>query len=200
MFQEHILPENLNVRRFSRNEYYDEGNFVIEPYVVESFEDGKITLSRVGCVRQGSQSFPLEIRKTYELIGSHLNVKYDLANLSDRPLVMRLGIESNFAMSAGDAFDHYYTASEGNIGPFKLLASLSRRTFISLTDDWRNFRATLNWSEPVDLWLFPVYTVSQSESGFEKVFQGAVVMPVFGCEIKCGDTKSIELQLEIEQW
>ena len=36
---------------------------------------------------------------------------------------------------------------------------------------------SLSWSKPAGLWCLPVETVSQSEGGFERVYQSSAVIP-----------------------
>ncbi|MBI5201921.1 MAG: DUF1926 domain-containing protein, partial [Elusimicrobia bacterium] len=34
----------------------------------------------------------------------------------------------------------------------------------------------LRMDAPLDLWTFPLYTISQSEEGFERTYQGSVLL------------------------
>ena len=109
----------------------------------------------------------------------------------------RFAVESNFAMSAGDAYTHHYFDRNREVGRFKLVASLAGKRMIGLRDDWRKFSLMLNWKERTKLWLFPIYSVSQSESGFERIFQAAVVMPIFSLNLAAGECWSTEFNLEV---
>jgi alpha-amylase len=48
---------------------------------------------------------------------------------------------------------------------------------VSLVDEWLDLSIGLGWSQPAGLWCFPIETVSQSESGFEGVYQSSAVIP-----------------------
>ena len=48
---------------------------------------------------------------------------------------------------------------------------------VSLTDEWLDLAVGLRWSRPSALWCFPIETVSQSEGGFEGVYQSSAVVP-----------------------
>ena len=39
------------------------------------------------------------------------------------------------------------------------------------------WRSASRWSQPAGLWCFPIETVSQSEAGFEGVYQSSAVIP-----------------------
>jgi alpha-amylase len=48
---------------------------------------------------------------------------------------------------------------------------------VTLTDEWLDLTVGLRWSCPAGLWCFPIETVSQSEAGFEGVYQSSAVIP-----------------------
>ena len=48
---------------------------------------------------------------------------------------------------------------------------------VSLSDEWLDLSVGLSWSCPAGLWCFPIETVSQSEGGFEGVYQSSAVIP-----------------------
>ena len=48
---------------------------------------------------------------------------------------------------------------------------------LKLSDEWLRLSAGLSWSRSAGLWCFPIETVSQSEGGFEGVYQSSAVIP-----------------------
>ena len=44
-------------------------------------------------------------------------------------------------------------------------------------DEWLDLTVGLSWSRPGGLWCYPIETVSQSEGGFEGVYQSSAVVP-----------------------
>src|SRR5207247_1065841 len=54
---------------------------------------------------------------------------------------------------------------------------LVRTDEVHLNDEWRDLAVDLSWSEPAGLWCYPIETVSQSEGGFEGVYQSSAVVP-----------------------
>ena len=55
--------------------------------------------------------------------------------------------------------------------------STCRTRGLTLTDEWLDLTVGLTWSLPGGLWCFPIETVSQSEGGFEGVYQVSAVIP-----------------------
>ncbi|MDZ7816157.1 MAG: alpha-amylase/4-alpha-glucanotransferase domain-containing protein [Planctomycetota bacterium] len=200
LFQDHFIASETSIEQFRFNRYRDEGDFVVEPYGISDCAEEHIVLERNGAIWRDGRRHSVRVSKTFILDGNRLRVDYEIVNRSRKPVELRFVCESNFAMSAGDAFDHFYYAQEGQLGRFKLVAALSGRKEVGLCDDWRRFRVHLKWSEESDLWLFPLYTVSQSESGFEKLFQGAVVAPVFEIALLPEEPVRLSAMLEVSTW
>jgi len=49
-------------------------------------------------------------------------------------------------------------------------------TELALVDEWQGRRLSLTSDQPARLLCYPVYTVSSSESGFERTYQGTCIM------------------------
>jgi hypothetical protein len=47
----------------------------------------------------------------------------------------------------------------------------------------------VKFSEKSEVFVYPVETVSNSDNGFEKTYQGAVMLPLVKCLIKHGKVK-----------
>ena len=80
------------------------------------------------------------------------------------------------------------------------LAALSRWRFLQplrwagavpggelrLVDEWQNVSITLSASNAREFWIAPVETVTESEEGFERVYQGSQILPVWPLELPLG--------------
>ncbi len=69
---------------------------------------------------------------------------------------------------------------------------------VSLVDEWLRLKLSLLFSQPVVLWRAPVETVSQSESGFERVYQSSMVMPLWRISLGAGATWETEIRVKVE--
>jgi alpha-amylase len=57
---------------------------------------------------------------------------------------------------------------------------------------------SIGWDRPATLWRFPVETVSQSESGWEKTYQSSVVMPIWHLELNPGEEWRVGFNLGVD--
>jgi alpha-amylase len=79
---------------------------------------------------------------------------------------------------AGHAIDRYFADPRGHrLGMLDSCIDLAHTEGLSLTDEWLDLTVGLSWSRPGGLWCHPIETVSQSEGGFESVYQSSAVIP-----------------------
>ena len=80
------------------------------------------------------------------------------------------------------------------------MASLWQKTlfYLGLVDEWMGLSILLTTSEPAAFHLYPVETVSQSEAGFELLYQQSCVTPVFDLALEEGVMRELELTLAFE--
>jgi len=128
-------------------------------------------------------------------------MRYAITNMSAEELNTSFGIEFNISLLAGDAHDRYYdipghTLDRRNLASFGETNNVRQ---VSLIDEWLKLRLMLAFAEPAALWRAPVETVSQSEAGFERVYQSSMVMPVWRISLGPRTTWATEIRMSVEQ-
>jgi len=68
---------------------------------------------------------------------------------------------------------------------------------IGLRDEWLGIDYHLVWNRPTNVWRFPVETVSQSERGFEKVYQSSAIFPNWKLDLIPGENWQVEITQRI---
>jgi alpha-amylase len=154
------------------------GDFVRGAYLGQiHHEEGRI---RVALDRKGFVSgHPIRIVKvvTIEAGVPRISTRYEISGLP-REGGHVLAVELNVAAMAGHAPDRYMVGEQGqNLGPLDAARDLAPCQRIALCDEWLDLRAGFAWSKPAAVWTFPIQTVSQSEGGFEAVYQSTAVVP-----------------------
>ncbi|TFH65832.1 MAG: DUF1926 domain-containing protein [Candidatus Zixiibacteriota bacterium] len=61
------------------------------------------------------------------------------------------------------------------------------------------YRTAMTFSETARLWTHPLWTVSLSEGGFEKVYQGAIIVPQWQVSLAAGASWQVEIRLSFER-
>ncbi len=198
---DHFLGSGVDLTGFMRSEYYEAGNFVLGAYRQKQRKQGPaaaVILERDGNVAG------LDIRLGKEIFLNRATpqfvVKYTIENLSDEELNTSFGSEFNISFLAGNAHDRYYDIP-GHTQDRKNLASSGETINVremSIVDEWLRIRFTLSFDQSAVLWRAPVETVSQSEAGFERVYQSSMVMPLWRISLSPGKRWGTELRITIE--
>jgi hypothetical protein len=57
--------------------------------------------------------------------------------------------------------------------------------------------AAFTFTHPVTIWFFPLMTVSKSETGFERTYQGTSLLFLHPLNLSPGDKSSLQIELEL---
>ena len=109
-------------------------------------------------------------------------------------------MENVFSLLAGNAPDRYFEIPGRTIGGGSHLASRGEETAVELlrmVDEWLGIAVEIEFDPAALLWRFPLETVSNSDSGFERVYQGSVIVPVWDLELKPGSEAAFALAIRI---
>lgn len=81
-------------------------------------------------------------------------------------------------------FDRYYRSDDVDLHHAKLgeMGCDEGLTYLALRDDWQQLECGFRFDAPARIYRFPVETVSQSEGGQERVYQGSTVIPCWRVE------------------
>lgn len=149
------------------------------------------------CSADRLDELPLAVEKTVTVpqAGARLDVRYRLRWRGDGPLLARWGVQFNLALSAGDAPGRYFRLpgrpSLGSRG------RLDHRRALGMVDEWLGCALDLRWAEAGEVAWAPVETVSLSESGFERIYQGSAVLVIWPLRLRPGATWEMALELAL---
>ncbi len=204
---DHVLPPQVTLEDCLQGRLFQLGDSFLAsgatataPYECQLEErPNKIGLKLQHRSTVRGETNPLLIKKQVDLDEqiAVLDVTYNIVNTSHREIICSFGVEFNFSMSAGEAEGRYYLledeASKNRVGHLALEGSFSQKKKVSLIDEGIGLVVSLEWDRTADIWLMPLMTVSQSESGFEKVYQGSTVLPLWRLHMKPGDQWDVRI-------
>jgi hypothetical protein len=106
-------------------------------------------------------------------------VSCDLALSVSAPLARSpiVGIESVINFLAPAASDRFFETPDGPQN-LRFCGSLPS-PILRLEDGWQAIRATLHAPGSEEFWIAPIETVSESETGFERVYQGSQILSLW---------------------
>ena len=217
-FMDHFLPTDTGVESFRDLEYTENGDFVDSPYeIFTSSKDDKaiLTLSRKGNVNQDGEKCKVEVEKTFFVSegGKSIQIQYWVINDSDETINTRYGCELDFSVLSKDMSTNFLFVEKEiesededeentvEVEKYSLesTGNLSDTSKISIQDGHRFVKLHFESEEEVtQMWHFPLYSVSMSEDGLERICQSTVIMPVWDLELEPGDSWENNLEITIE--
>jgi alpha-amylase len=182
-FLDHFISESGDFESFRSSQHIEKGDFIKELYEVDVKRRGgnqEILFSRLGKIWQDGKEAPIKVEKRFVPSSdrSVLKANYRIAYLGEEKKRANFGIEFNINLLAGDAPDRYFDIPGLDLEDRKLasVGELENISEVRLIDEWTGVKVILKVDKKCDLWRFPVETVSLSESGFEKIFQGSCLL------------------------
>ena len=127
------------------------------------------------------KTVPVKISKQFTFKNNSIAVEYQLSTTDNSEIEINFGIENNFNFQAGHADDRFILI-DGKRHENSYLDSTGSYDSVSnfcMVDGWRNIAVALISDSKSDLWHLPIHTVSLSEGGFEKVYQGTTFVNSF---------------------
>jgi len=207
-FLDHFFDENTTFDQFRRCQYPEIGDFINQPYEllgVEFLDKKKrlrVVLQRNGGLWKRERKITLETRKSFlfNREGARMQVVYEIANLSPEEVNLWFGVEVNLTLLAGDDPQRYFIFPGRKLEDRRLISSgvIPEVESVGLRDEFLGFEMVLRVEPPSQLWRFPLETVSQSESGLEKTFQGTTLLFHWRFSLKPGQKKQLPIHLSCE--
>ena len=111
--------------------------------------------------------------KSIEIDGP--SVKLSLITASVPDIASSFFVEINLTVLTDQADDRYMLV-DGERQRLNTGIQAESVSTLALVDEWQKRRAVLEPSLPAKLISYPVYTISSSEAGFERTYQGTCIM------------------------
>ena len=196
---DHFLSKEETLDAFRMSVYEELGDFIDKPYEKKESgtrsqkpEDGvMIVLSRDGRVQKQN----VKIEKRLLIKGNEIEVKYLVANLGKNAFEAKFGIEFNLILPCCDGVDGFYDIPVKDKG-FGNSGEIAGVRQISMVDQWTKMRLDFSFDKDTSIWRFPIETVSISEAGFERIFQGSCI--IFFWDIAADRTFETGFKIKVE--
>jgi alpha-amylase len=213
----HLLPANLatETAAFVRSDYQELGDFAEAVFETVALDDHRFVARRAGLLRAGDAGRQLVVEKTYRFGGDRINPTLILdtavENACDSPLAFELAVEWNANMlGGGHNPDAYYETAEtaqtqegpgGRIQrmPHDTPGELPLASVIVFGNDYEGVRVEAHAEPAARLAWYPVETVSNSEAGFERVYQGSSLLFRWPVALAAGERRTFTVRFDVAQ-
>jgi alpha-amylase len=167
--------------------------------LLQASGSGRVLLGRTGRVRTAEGEVEVALTKSYALAGAELRVEYELTAAAPLRQV-RFGSEVSLALPSGPhPSGRLRIAATSASHELEVTASgvLDEVLRAELHDPHTGETISVAPTPAATLVHFPLETVSQSESGIERTYQGTVLVFLFRCELDAGERSRPTLTLGV---
>jgi 4-alpha-glucanotransferase len=131
-----------------------------------------------------------EDEKRFQLI-----CDFSITHAGNTALEMNIGLETVVNLLAPNEPDRYIEVA-GARYPLSW-AGAPPASELHLVDEWQNVRVSIHAPGASDYWVAPIETISESEEGFERVYQGSQILAVWPVIFQPGKSWSGRLVLSV---
>lgn len=198
---EHLLTPEMPVEAFRDGKFEERSAFVNKVYEIRRADTEMVELYAEGNWHNGDAVLPLGIRKCYTLRDESLTVAYTVTNLAPDTQRLRLGIELNACVTAGDAEGRTLVLhAEGTTSETSLAhTSVSAQSIdgVEYRDDWLGAALAMAWDRPAPCMIVPIFCPTGSLAGMEWVYQSTAVLPYWDLTLSTGADWHVQFRIRI---
>ncbi|MDR2818904.1 MAG: DUF1926 domain-containing protein [Endomicrobium sp.] len=175
---DHFFANNVTYEECMFDRYEEKGDFFAGEYKSQINHNRKFLKknSRLALCRYGKvDGKDVKVTKEISTTLNGYGVKYEIKNNSNENLDICFAPEQVFA----------FTSKSGDDSSVLKTVDIWKRY-----DSYLNMEIEVKFSEKSEVFVYPIETVSNSDNGFEKTYQGTVVIPLVKFLIKPDEIKT----------
>ncbi|HYK95120.1 MAG TPA: alpha-amylase/4-alpha-glucanotransferase domain-containing protein [Candidatus Dormibacteraeota bacterium] len=193
-----ILSPGLTSAQWAAGGRDDLGDFVDGAFEVVRLEPDSVVLARDGTATIGGQRIGVHAQTSIRVGGGRLDPTLEFAalleNRSDRPLVARVGVEWALTMLGGGGNPQAWWDVAGARTGHDGSGAASGVERLGQGNSWLGVHLVTTVAPAADAWWAPIETISNSEAGFERVYQGSALLLSWPVTIPSGGSWSATIR------
>ncbi|MEW6380086.1 MAG: alpha-amylase/4-alpha-glucanotransferase domain-containing protein [bacterium] len=205
---DHFFPPVTTLKEFSRLQHQEYGDFITGNYQKQQLQSTQdmlhLILSRDGSLLIDGEHIPFRVEKAVRVQAdkSELAFEYQLVNLGKSTVRCRFGVEFNVNLLAGRSADRYYQVPGIALKDRQLASwgTLEQVEQIQLVDEALGLIVSFDFADYPGIWRFPIETASNSESGFERVYQSSVILPYWDINLAAGEGWTCRFRMQVSNY
>ena len=196
----HLLAQDVRPEAFAEGQFDEVGDFVDRPFEVVELAPGRLVVAREGSVSRGSgeAAQAVQVEKRLSLGGGRrdpvLGQEVIVRNRSAEPLSLRVGVEWSLMLLGGGGNPAAFHEVGGQRTPHDSTGSATATGHFSAGNTDVGVMVSTKLSPPGDVWWSPIETVSNSEGGFERIYQGSSVLVSWPVDLGPGASFSVSIE------
>jgi len=203
----HLLPADgsTTVEDFIRSSYHELGDFVDTPYRADVIDPARIVMRRDGHVLDDVIQRPLTVTKTIRLgvgrkrLDLWLEFETEVANTGDAPVAFELAVEWNVNLMGGGHNPAAFYESAAGRTPHDVAGSAKPGEPVAFGNDTEGVGIAVTSAPEAPVAWYPVDTISNSEGGFERVYQGSSMLFRWPVSVAPAESRAFTIRFGVSQ-
>jgi hypothetical protein len=183
----HLLPHDTTLERMARDEQEELGGLATAPYtweVQEHSTTASVRLRRHARIEPGQ----LWTERTLEVASGEHALLHATCLRWEGEAPVRALLAEEWGLGVFGAPEDVWVESRGRRASLHQPGMLPAADLVSVAEAYSGLRLTFRLSTPAAIWSFPLFTISNSEAGYEQNFQGAVLLLNWAIDLTPGNT------------
>jgi alpha-amylase len=194
----HLWAADVTATQLLEGTADERADILDSPYALVDLADDRLVVTRDATATTGDAPQAIRVSKTFRLAGDRraprLTVSVRLENRSDRVVAGRFGVEWNLMFLGGGHNPAAFYQVDGERRPHDESGEVSGLSRILNGNTQVGLVLTSDVAPPADAWWYPIETISNSESGFERVYQGSSLVFSWPVELAAGEHLEVEVR------
>jgi len=204
--RDHLLPGDVEVEALWANTVEERAPLATAWY--DHIVDGNTVTLATAQPIDGGHGGTLHVKKQIAVStgAPELEIRYTLRRdwgelQPESDGTLRFAVEFVVNYLTGSADDRYMYVPNDDSGKRSLGEHAHDKALkhIALRDDWQRLECSLDLSRTADVYRFPIETVSSSEGGQERTYQGTVLMVCWDVQPGQGEAEDLQLTLSLQE-
>jgi alpha-amylase len=195
----HLFAPGTTREAFGRAEAEELGDAHTGGYEVLERTDDVIRLGRD--VRVGAAGVLVRVEKTFRFDGARRSPGIDLEvaveNRSAGPVRFDLGIEWALMLLGGGGNPAAYYEVDGERSAHDGAGEHEAATLICSGNTYVGLELATSFDPPATAWWTPIETVSNSEYGFERIYQGSALVGTWPMDLAAGERRTVRIGQQV---
>jgi 4-alpha-glucanotransferase len=164
------------------------------PYIVSD-----ISPERVSLATQDRSDWSARKTFSFRRTKSGFDIACDvvLERMAQMAVSASVGIEAVVNFLAPSTPDRYFESGQQRL-PLRWSGAIPASQ-LRVVDEWQKTAVTLVAPSADQFWISPIETVSESEDGFERIYQGSKILTLWPADISPGREWSAQLKFQVAQ-
>ncbi len=198
-----FLPADTSPAAFAAADETELGDFVDGAFELVELHDDGLVARRTGSVRAGAtgERQALQVEKRLTIGGDRrsptLVLEVVVEHAGSQPIDGRLGLEWSLMFLGGGANPAAYHEVHGERSAHDGSGAEAGLTQVAAGNLAIGIRLETTMEPPADTWWAPIETVSNSEAGFERIYQGSGQLFSWPISLQPGEQLKVRLEQRV---